>query len=541
VLLLGAIACLSPAALVASPYDNKDREKQLAEEERQDPYLKWLNEDVVYIISDEERAVFQKLTTTEEKEKFVEEFWKLRDPDPGDSFNEFKEEHYRRLAYANENFRYGGRPGWMTDRGMIYIKFGPPENVERHAAGSYNREPYEGGGQTLTYPFERWWYRHLGATDSEVEIEFVDPTRSGEFRLALDPDEKDALLFTPLGQTQAEKSGQLTRADRILLRDRTSGYALHRRAQDMPFERLFRMAALTGPVKLPKKELQELVDAKISYHQLPFSFRTDYMKLDAETGLVSVTVRVPNKELQFRQSGEIQRARVVIYTAVTGLNGRTAGEAEESVVSEYPVSHFAEGVRDDSYYHKFFFLPPGLYKLTVVAKDTESGKVGTAESGFKIDTSPKDRIEASSLVLSSSFAPLQRVPQQLEPFVWGDLKLIPAVGNRFEPHDPLGVYLQLYNVSLDESSLRPDLVVRYEILKEGQLFFEFEDSKGSSIRYASPTRIELLRGFPLSRFPVGRYEIRVSATDRIGGSTITAKSGFEVVSPPVVAASVTKR
>jgi len=98
----------------------RERTQSLIQEEARDYYRKWLDEDVVYIITDEEREIFENLATEEEREQFIEQFWFRRDPDPTTSENEYKEEHYRRIAYANEHFR-SGFPGWMTDRGRIYI------------------------------------------------------------------------------------------------------------------------------------------------------------------------------------------------------------------------------------------------------------------------------------------------------------------------------------------------------------------------------------------------------------------------------------
>ncbi len=157
-------------------------------------YRKWLDEDVVYIISPEERSAFLHLATNEEREQFIEQFWQRRNPDPDSADNTFKEEHYRRIAYANEHYS-SGIPGWKTDRGRIYIMWGPADEVDSHpAGGSYDRPSQEGGGETSTYPFEDWRYRYLEGIGENVELEFVDPTMSGEYNLTMDPSEKDALL-----------------------------------------------------------------------------------------------------------------------------------------------------------------------------------------------------------------------------------------------------------------------------------------------------------------------------------------------------------
>jgi GWxTD domain-containing protein len=159
------------------------------------PYQKWLNEDAAYIITDQERAAFKGLQSDAEREHFIEQFWLRRDPTPGTAKNEFKEEHYRRIAYANEHFA-SAIPGWKTDRGRIYITYGPPDEIEDHSSGgTYQRPAAEGGGATVTVPFQQWRYHLIEGVGKDVVIEFVDPNRTGEFRMTMDPGEKDALRY----------------------------------------------------------------------------------------------------------------------------------------------------------------------------------------------------------------------------------------------------------------------------------------------------------------------------------------------------------
>jgi GWxTD domain-containing protein len=171
------------------------------------PYKKWLNEDVAYIITDEERKAFKAATSDEEREQFIEQFWLRRDPTPGTPENEFKAEHYRRIAYANEHYA-SKIPGWKTDRGRIYITFGPPDEIEDHSSGGYYvRPPEEGGGATSTFPFQQWRYRHIDSIGNNIVIEFVDPTYTKEYRMTMDPTEKDALRFVSLSQPPQVKAG----------------------------------------------------------------------------------------------------------------------------------------------------------------------------------------------------------------------------------------------------------------------------------------------------------------------------------------------
>src|SRR5579863_6229232 len=188
-------------------------------------YKKWLNEDVVYIISPEERHSFLHLSTNEEREQFIEAFWQRRNPDPDSPENTFKEEHYRRIAYANEHFA-SGIPGWKTDRGKIYIMWGPADEVDSHpTGGNWDRPADQGGGSTTTYPWETWRYRHLDGEGlgENVELEFVDPSSTGEYHITMDPSEKDALLRVPgAGLTLAESMGMADKSSRFSNTDGTN-------------------------------------------------------------------------------------------------------------------------------------------------------------------------------------------------------------------------------------------------------------------------------------------------------------------------------
>jgi|SRR5579871_194301 len=155
-------------------------------------YRRWLNEDVVYIISDEERKVFRSFQTDEQRQQFIEQFWLRRDPTPGTAANEMRDEHYRRIAYATQRFSDNATPGWKTDRGRIYIMFGPPDEIDSHlSGGTYQRTIEEGGGITTTFPFEKWRYRLIEGIGTNVNIEFVDSKLTGEFHMTMDPKEKE--------------------------------------------------------------------------------------------------------------------------------------------------------------------------------------------------------------------------------------------------------------------------------------------------------------------------------------------------------------
>ncbi len=246
---------------VSRPQTDRQKKRKEAQlkKELETPYKKWLNEDVAYIITDEERTAFKRLSTDEERENFIEQFWLRRDPTPDTVENEFKEEHYRRIAYANDHYA-SGIPGWKADRGRIYIMYGPADEIESHpSGGTYERPAEEGGGETSTFPFEQWRYRYLEGIGTNIIIEFVDTTMSGEYHMTMDPSEKDALLYVPgAGLTLSEQMGLSTKTDRFNNTDGTHlGAPLGGQPESMnEFTRLEQFAKLQAPPKIKYTDLE---------------------------------------------------------------------------------------------------------------------------------------------------------------------------------------------------------------------------------------------------------------------------------------------
>ena len=293
---------------IAKPLTDKQkrRQEEKLRKELEGPYRKWLNEDVAYIITDEERAAFKRLQTDEEREQFIEQFWLRRDPTPDSAENEFKEEHYRRIAYANERYA-SGIPGWKSDRGRIYITFGPPDEIESHpSGGTYERPPEEGGGTTSTFPFEIWRYRWIEGIGTDIMIEFVDPTMTGEYRMTMDPSEKDALLMVPnAGLTLMEQMGLADKADRF---NRTDGTRLGEAFGGQPmrmnqFERLEQFAKLQKPPVVKFKDLEAAVNSKITFNILPMQVRADFFPVTDTSVLTNITLQFENKDLHFQLEG----------------------------------------------------------------------------------------------------------------------------------------------------------------------------------------------------------------------------------------------
>src|SRR3954465_3698991 len=261
-------------------------------------YLAWLEEDVHWIITPQEATAFRSLKNDAERDNFIEQFWLRRDPTPDTVENEFKEEHYRRIAYANEHFA-AGLPGWKTDRGRIYIMFGPADEIDSHpSGGSYERPMEEGGGSTSTYPFETWRYRYLEDIGQEVEIEFVDTCMCNDYHMTMDRSEKDALLNVPgAGLTMYEQMGMASKADRFAgaTIEHLGQGPTNQNLQTKQFDRLELYSNLARPPAVKLKDLEEVVSHKVTFNLLPFEVQTDFVKVTSDTVLVPVTLQIKNR------------------------------------------------------------------------------------------------------------------------------------------------------------------------------------------------------------------------------------------------------
>src|SRR5215470_4205413 len=504
--------------------------KALKELDRQ--YKEWLNEDVVYIISPEERTAFLQLDTNEEREQFIEQFWLRRSSNPDLPDNDFKEEHYRRIAYANEHFA-SGIPGWRTDRGRIYIIWGPADEVDSHpTGGTYARPMEEGGGSTSTYPWERWRYRYLEGLGNNVELEFVDPSGSGEYRLTMDPSEKDALLHVPgAGLSLMEQMGMSTKADRFT---RADGTNLPRSLGGEPasmneFNRLELYAKVQQAPPVKFKDLESLVTSRVVRDQVHFTWRTDFLKVTNDTVLVPVTIQIPNSQLSFVAKDGVHTATMNIFGRVSTLTGRVVQTFEDAVSRDFPDSLFQQSVKLQSIYQKAVPLRPGLYRLDLVIKDVQSGNVGVVNTRLAVHQYEDAKLDSSSLILADQ---IEHVPAKqigAGQFVLGSSKVRPRLEADFTTADKLGIYMQVYNLKADETTHKNNASFQYTVRKGEQQVLQFKETSTDMKQSGDQVTIERL--LPLATLAPGKYTLEISATDSLTNQTITRTADFTVKEP----------
>jgi GWxTD domain-containing protein len=525
-----------PASSPAPKKLDKETKRKMKRtlKELDNAYRQWLTEDVTYIITPEERNAFLQLETNEEREQFIEQFWLRRSSNPDLPDNDFKEEHYRRIAYANEHFA-SGIPGWKTDRGRMYIMWGPPDEIESHpTGGTYDRPMEEGGGSTSTYPWETWRWRYLEGIGENVILEFVDPSGSGEYHLTMDPSEKDALLHVPgAGLSLLESMGMSTKADRFT---RSDGTTLPRSMGGTPasmdeFNRLELYAKVNKPPEVKFKDLESLVTHRIVRDQVHFNWRTDYLKVTNDTVLVPITVQVPNSQLSFQAKDGIHSAMLNIFGRVSTLTGRVVQTFEDSVSRDFPDTLYQQSLKLQSIYQKAVPLRPGLYRLDLVIKDVQSGNVGVVNNRLAVPRFEDDKLEASSLILADQ---IEHVPAKQigsGQFVLGSSKVRPRLEGDFTTADKLGIYMQVYNLKPDDKTHKSSASFQFTVKKGNEPVPGMQFKETSEEMKQTGEQVTIERFLPLATLPPGKYTLEVSATDALANQTISRTADFTVKAP----------
>jgi GWxTD domain-containing protein len=515
----------------------KKANSKALKQELSSTYKKWLNEDVVYIITPEEKAAFKALSNDEERDQFIEQFWQRRNPDPDSPENAYKEEHYRRIAYANEHFA-AGIPGWKTDRGRIYIMWGAPDQIDAHpSGGTYERTMEEGGGETSTFPFETWRYRYLEGVGQEVQLEFVDTCMCGDYHLTSDPNEKDALLHTPGGgQTLYEQMGLSTQAQRVSQGPFAANPGpMQAMENSKEFDRLEMMAKVQAPPAVKFKDLEEVVSHKINVNLMPFEVRTDYVKVTDDTVLVPITVQVKNKDVTFVSKDGIQRGTVNIFGRVTGITGRVAQTFEDTVQVDVPQELLEQTVEHSSLYWKAVPLRPGRYRIDIVCKDVNGDRVGTWSHGIMVPEYSEDKLASSSLILADRMEKVATKNVGSGAFVIGETKLAyPHLDGAdgkpasFKHDQRMSLWMQVYNLQPDEKTKKTSAKIEYEIVNLANNQPVLRSSESTDAMGNVGDQVTLAKSLSLNSFQPGMYRLTVTVDDNVSKQQIAPSVRFAV-------------
>jgi GWxTD domain-containing protein len=526
--------------LKRNPTDKqKKQQKRSLNIELSKTYKKWLNEDVAYIISDQERAAFKQLSNDEERDNFIEAFWQRRDPTPDTEENEYKEEHYRRIAYANEHFA-AGIPGWKSDRGRMYIMYGPADEIDSHpSGGSFERPMEEGGGETSTFPFEDWRYRYIEGIGQEVIIEFVDTCMCGDYHMTLDRSEKDALKYTPnAGLTLYEQMGMSNKASRFNSGglEQLGAGPMSSDLQTKEFDRLEQFAKLQAPPPVKFKDLEEIVNTKLLTNLMPFDVRTDFVKVTGDTVLVPITVQMKYRDITFANKDGVQRGTVNIFGRVTTLTGRVVQTFEDPAQIDVPAELLPRMAENSSVYWKALPLRPGRYKIEIAVKDVNGDRKGLWSRGVVVPEYADDKLSTSSLIVADVMEPVPTKDVSTGQFVIGLNKVRPRVAPadgkpalfKRSRDQKVNFWMQVYNLGVDEKTHKPSATFEFDIVNIATNKPVVQKMESTETMGNVGEQITLQKSIASANLQPGTYRIEIKVNDNVSKQTIDPSATFAV-------------
>lgn len=524
-----------------SDREQVQQQKYLRSELKGDsPWKKWLDQDVVWIISDQEVQAFKSLKNDEEREQFVENFWLRRNPNPESPDNEFREQHYARIAYANEHYA-AGKPGWKTDRGHIYIAYGKPDSIDSHpSGGNYERPIEEGGGSTSTFPFEVWHYRYLEGVGDNIDLEFVDSCNCGDYHFTIDRSEKDALKHTPgAGETLYEQMGQAKKADRFSFGgiEQLGNGPMASSQQSKQFDRISLASKIFAPPVIKFKDLQQYIGSAQILKGPPFLFdvRTDYVKVTNDTVLMPLTIQIRNKDVTFNTKDGVSTGTVNILGQVSNINHRIVQTFEDTVTVQVPSEFLAREQTNRNMYWKALPLRSGMYKVDIVIKDVNNpDHIGTWRRSVNVPKYDDERLSASSLILASSMV---RVPTKeigAGNFVIGNTKVVPSVSTgptvpvTFKRNQNLNFWMQVYNLGIDEKSRQSNAEIQYQVMDLSTNKAVLDAMESTAKVNPNANQVTLEKSMPLAALQPGKYQVLIKVNDGVGKQQISQSAPFTV-------------
>ncbi len=503
-------------------------------------YKTWLDQDVVWIITDTERQAFKHLSNDEERDAFIENFWLRRNPNPDSPDNEFREEHYARIAYANEHFA-AGKPGWMTDRGHVYIAYGKPDDIDSHpSGGQYERPMEEGGGNTATFPFEIWHYRYLEGIGDNINLEFVDTCQCGDYHFTIDRSEKDALKMVPgAGLTMAESMGQAEKKDRFSqggLEQLGTGPGTAQN-QTKQFDRIALEAKIFAPPPIKFHDMEEfMTNAKVmTGPPFPFDVRADWVKVTNDTVIVPVTLQLKTRDITFNTKDGVSTGKVNILGRVSNMVHKPVVTFEDTVEVSSP-SELLDGLRKGSrVYWKSLPLRPGMYKLDIVIKDVNNpDHVGRFTQALSVPKYDDDTLGHSSLILADMMYKVGSKEIGAGNFVIGDtyvrprVSASPAIPVSFTRAQNLNFWMQVYNLGIDEKSKQNNATIQYQILDLSTNKAILDTQEPASRLSPNADQLTLEKTLSLASLQPGNYQVSVIVNDLVSQKKIQESKKFVV-------------
>ncbi|MBN2246224.1 MAG: GWxTD domain-containing protein, partial [Candidatus Aminicenantes bacterium] len=509
-----------------------------AEQKMAEHYRKWLDEEVIYIITSKERDVFEKLKTDRERDIFIEAFWKQRDPTPGTPHNEFREEHYQRIRYANEYYGRGTpRPGWRTDQGRIYITLGPPRNMEDFT------------NINGVYPVQIWAYegdQNYGLP-AEFNIIFFKKHGLGEYVLYSPVSDGPESLIADWGTGMTTEFMSSTRNQQNAYQQlvKLAPNLAYQTLSLIPGERVMEGTVSLASMRLmgnvyvyPLKKVEdEYADALLKYKDIiAVDYSANYIASDAvlqiikdETGFYMVHYSIEPKRISMESYGETYSTNFELDGRISDLKGNTVYQ----FTKEFPLYFTSEEMADISVkslaIQDLFPLVSGTYKFDFLLKNTVSKQFTSFEANIAIpDESNLPAITAPLLAYqleSGTAADPEMLPFKIKR---GQL-LIPAQ-KTFAKKEDMIVFFQVLGIS---PVLRAEGQIKYEIFRRDKLF----QSETKKIEGSAADQ-DFFEVFPLRDFPPDYYKIKVILLDSQGAVLFSRDEDFEITTAPDISRPV---
>ncbi len=509
--LLGLSLCLpSVGGALQKRFEN------LTEEEASEL---WLEEIAAYIITKNEREVFESLRSPEERVQFIEGFWRRRDPTPETPENEYKIEHYRRLAYVNKFFG-SGRPGFRTDMGRMYVLLGPPDEIDSDPMGR----------QMHQYPTEVWIYRRPAhpRLPPNMEIAFVDKYLTGEYELSFnllkDADatrQLEALIDEPYHDA-------ITIAEMRAWNFGRTG-TVHYGDGGLPeIERINELALVS---QIPERQLQPLgaeVRSKFSFGggALEGERRIEFYRANDGRVTVPVTIRVPYKDFTFLEKPDQVESRIDVFGRILGADGSVIDEFDRQETLSVPRDQIERLSKEFLLYQVILHSPPGEYQLELAVRDNASNTVRTATESLRVPDFSRPSLFLSSVVLADQIVKLDPPPPagRKEPFRFGEFEAVPNFTRTFSAKGALNVYFEAYNLALNDQG-KNALKLSYRFERDGARYREVPAT------YLYPTdqrQRSIMSAIPLKDFTPGGYAVLITLTDEVAAQSATIREDFLV-------------
>ncbi len=496
-------------------------QKKLSPKDLAPQYRRWLEEEVVYIITPKEKDVFLRLETDREREIFIEAFWKVRDPDPVTPENEFKKEHYRRVKYADQKFgREGPGAGWRTPMGKIYILLGEPSQI-------YGLE-----NDSEVYPIVTWFYQGLAdyglpnafyvaffKRSGIGEYEFYSPIRDGPQSLVIhfrgDPADYESAYTKLFGIDPTIAAVSMT-----LIPDESGKLASPSVASEI-------LVTSKIPSAPSKKVEDDYAEKLLAYKDIiEVDYTANYISSDAYSevfrdarGLYFVHYLIEPRKLTFDQIGNRFRANLEVNGRVADLQGNAIYQYDRSVPIEFNQDQL-NNIKDKLFsFQDIFPLVEGNYKFNILLKNTISKEFTSMEKDVSIP-GPAAGMRMSHLVLANKVIRNSEYRGTNKPFLFGDSQLVCSPRNDFAPRDTLYLYFQVTGLSRD---LLGSGSLEYSILKEGEKVFS---TTKALKEYFDP--MNFFEEFSLAPFAPAYYKIRVSLRDQAGSGLVFEEKDFVV-------------